>query len=196
MGIIYIAPPKEKNTSDSRLREWSGRTSQPQQGYPEVMAKSWSKKKNIAKYVVVEVWTIHTYIYIYILRIENNKSWFVNHQYTVCQKYVKHRSHMLGFMEIEGKLTTNCCAQRAKNCRLRLCYSGSIKVAQHICYMSNTSLNVIELPRLWMHVSPASVVKFVGMIFPCLCETPVTSCAKQGTKKNKRNTSKLICYFA
>ena len=64
MGIIYIAPPKEKNTSDSRLREWSGRTSQPQQGYPEVMAKSWSKKKNIAKYVVVEVWTIHTYIYI------------------------------------------------------------------------------------------------------------------------------------
>ena len=141
-------------------------------------------------------WKFGLYIHIYILRIENNKSWFVNHQYTVCQKYVKHRSHMLGFMEIEGKLTTNCCAQRAKNCRLRLCYSGSIKVAQHICYMSNTSLNVIELPRLWMHVSPASVVKFVCMIFPCLCETPVTSCAKQGTKKNKRNTSKLICYFA
>lgn len=56
--------------------------------------------------------------------------------------------------------------------KYKLCYSGSIKVAQHICYMSNTSLNVIELPRLWMHVSPASVVKFVGVVFP------VTSCAK------------------
>ena len=37
-----------------------------------------------------------------------------------------------------------------------------------------------------MHVSTASVVKFVGMVFPCLCETPVTSCAKQGTKKKKQ----------
>ena len=54
----------------------------------------------------------------------------------------------------------------------RLCYPGSIKVAQHICDMSNTSLNLIELPRLWMQVSPASVVKFVGVVFP------VTSCAK------------------
>ena len=39
-----------------------------------------------------------------------------------------------------------------------------------------------------MHVSTASVVKFVGMVFPCLCETPVTSCAKQGTKKKTRET--------
>ena len=51
----------------------------------------------------------------------------------------------------------------------RLCYSGLIKVAQHLCYVSITYM---------MHVSLASVVKFVGvvMVFPCLCDTPVTSC--------------------
>ena len=36
----------------------------------------------------------------------------------------------------------------------------------------------ISLSCKRMHVSPASVVKFVGvvMVFPCLCNTPVTSC--------------------
>ena len=33
----------------------------------------------------------------------------------VCKKYVKDRSHMLGFIEIESKFATNCRAQGAEN---------------------------------------------------------------------------------